>query len=248
MNKLTDGKLAIGIFLGVISVVLFEILTDFFGTSFSIPTEFIATIFGAAIALGGTFLTILAAKDERDEERNDRDIALILTVFVKAQKITNNIYHFRDHIERSFASVDVRSHKNPGLFVQALAGHPEPVQFTPDEKAAFLRWKDLELFNRVAEMEDIHNSLLRAFEKYAEKRDEFTSSTPAEMDGLVGTTEMNREEFSHVAPKISQLNHLVEQLRERCGRDYLLSVELTKALVAAVKNRTGLTIEMLFPD
>ena len=165
MKKLTDGILAIGIFLGIVTVVVFEFFTDFFGTSLSVPNEFVAAILGAAIALGGTIFTILAAKDERIEERNDRDTGLILTVFVKSQNITNNIFHFRDHIEKSYASVDAESHKNPGLFLRALAGHPEPVIFTPDEKAAFLRWKNVDLFNSVAEMDNVHNSLLRAFEK-----------------------------------------------------------------------------------
>ncbi|MFK5998429.1 MAG: hypothetical protein QM492_10015 [Rhodobacterales bacterium] len=160
MRYLTNGILAIGVLLGILLVLLFEFITDFFGQNITIPSEFVAAVFGAAIALVGTLLTLLAAKEQNEDERKDKDIALALTTFVKMQKIVNNFYHFREHIEDEFNTCDPKSHNNPGLFVRPLAGHPDPVQFSPNEKAAFIRWKKVDAANIISEMDGVHNSLL----------------------------------------------------------------------------------------
>ena len=46
------------------------------------------------------------------------------------------------------------------------------------------------------------------------------SSTPAVMNGDVGTTEVSADEYLKIGPWIAQLNHLAEQMKERAVRDF----------------------------
>lgn len=68
VNFLNNGLIAIGIFLGVCGVLVFEFYFDFFGGSIEPSETFAATILGAAIALVGTMFAIFASL-EADRKR-----------------------------------------------------------------------------------------------------------------------------------------------------------------------------------
>lgn len=248
MKFLTNGLIAIGIFLGILIVLVFEFLTDFFGALISIPSELFAALLGAGIALLGTLFTIYAANEERQDKRIENDEALMLVVLVKMQKMTNNFFHFRKHIEDCYNMADPKSHINPGFFVLALAGHPSPVEFSPEEKAAFIRWGATELSNQVSEMDGIHNSLISAFETYAELRQKLFSTLPASMEGMVGRTSFSEEEFAAVAPKFAELHDLARQLREQSLEDYPYAVKITNNLMVLIKERTSFDFELKFAE
>ena len=214
-----NGLIAIGILFGILIVLSFEFFTDFFGASIQPSGELMAAILGASIGWAGTVLTIHASIEARNDEQHARDQAVVVEIFVKFQSIVNNLHLFREHIRNSYGAVDLRSHVNPGLFILSLAGHPDPIKFTPEEKALFIRLKKKMAANDIGIWDSVHNSLLRAFEKYAELREVFLASTPAKMEGNVGRSEMTEEEFAHFDPKLAQLNHLVEQIKGRVEDD-----------------------------
>jgi len=99
--------------------------------------------------------------------------------------MVNIFYHFRNHLRESYAAVGSGSQKNPELFVLSLAGHPDTIHFTPEEKSLFIRLKKNETANDLAQWDDIHNSLVRAFQKYSDIREGFMAATPAKMKGLL---------------------------------------------------------------
>jgi hypothetical protein len=243
-----NGLIAAGILFGIVIVIFFEISTDFFGESIEPSGELVAALLGASIGWAGTVLTIHASIEAKQNEQLSRDQAVSAEIFVKFQTILNGLYHFRKHIRECFAAADPSMYKNPSSFVLALAGHPDPIRFTPEEKALYIRLKKLAAANDVAEWDEIYNSLVRAFEKYAQLRDSLLTMMPATMEGNIGTSTFKGEEFKKVAPTIAQLDHLVEQLRSRCEKDYAECGPALLRAKAEMEALCGMTINLELPD
>lgn len=249
MKFFGNGLIAIGVFIGVCLVIFVEFYVEFFGASIEPSETFTATILGAAIALVGTFVTIYAQAESQEKARIEKDQALVSGIFVKFQDMTNNLYHFRKHIRDSFEENGTGDQGNPGLFIRALAGYPEPIFFTVEERAVFLRYRNAEVFNDVSQWAPIHNSLLNAFKLYGELRQEFTLKTPATISGGdLGTSTFTSEEFKSVAPIIAQLNHLAAQLQERCERDYTECSEAMMKIRAEVQEICKIQLNLECPE
>ncbi len=248
MKFFFNGLIATGMLYGILVVIAFEFFTDFFGSSVEPSSELMAAILGASIGWAGNVLTIHASIEARQNEQLSRDQAVAAEVFVKFQSMVNNFYHFRNHLRESYAAVGSGSQKNPGLFVLSLAGHPDTIHFTPEEKSLFIRLKKNETANDLAQWDDIHNSLVRAFQKYADIREGFMAATPAKMNGTVGTSEFTEEEFKRVAPIIVQLNHLAEQLQVRSEKDYAESRDALLRVKQEMETLCALRVDLILPE
>lgn len=249
MNFLSNGLVAIGVFIGVCIVIAAEFYIDFFGKSLNPSETMAATILGAAIALVGTLFAILANAEAQEKTRVERDQALVSGIFIKFQDMTNNFYDLRQHIRDSFEMHSLDDQQHPGLFVRALAGLPDPVQFSVDEKAIFLRLGNADIFNTVAQWAQIHNSLISAFETFAELKQEFTSKTPATIsDGDAGTSTFAKKDFEKIAPLIAQLDTLVWQMQSRCERDYVECIDATLKLKDEMQNFCKIKLDLEYPE
>lgn len=248
MRFFFNGLVALGVLFGVLLVIAFEFFSDFFGKSFEPSGELVAAILGASIGWAGTVLTIHASIEAREDEQLARDKAVSAEIFVKFQSMINNLYSFRKHLRDCYENVDPECHERPGLFVLSLAGHPDPIIFTPEEKALYLRLKRIDAANDLAQWDDIYNSLLKAFEKYGIIREKFMAETPAMMVGMVGTTSVTPEEFSKIGPTIAQLNDLASQLRERSERDYSECRSALLRVKSEMEALCGVKIDLIFPD
>lgn len=248
VNFFFNGLVAIGIIIGISGVVLAEFFLDFMGVLLEPSEILVATISGAAIALVGTLLTIHAAAEARENERNFEDQAIISEIFVKMQAIVNHLYHFRKHFCDSDVCKESETKPHPSMWFQSLSGHPDPIVFSSKEKAVFLRLKDNELANLTAEWDGIHNSLLRAIQKYSEMREEITSKLPAKMDGLIGTTEMSYDDWVYFEPRFSQLDDLLAQIQKRCVRDFDEAMTALESLSVAMSRYVGISLEMQIPE
>jgi hypothetical protein len=244
----TNGIFAIGVFFGLVFFICLEFYADIFGKSIEPDAGFIGTILGAGIALGGTLLAIAISKEEAAEKLVREDQAIVAEVFIKYQAMINSLYTLRKHMRESYDNVTEESHANPGLFVLSLATHPPKVVFSTKEKALFLRLKLVDLFNDIAQWDEIYNSLIGAFEKYANLREQFMTDTPAAMEGNVGTTELSEEEFKRFAPKMAQLNFLAEQLRGRTETDYSECKVALERVAKTTRELCGIKLDFSVPE
>ena len=248
MKFFFNGLIAAGILFGIIIVIIFEFVTDFFGNSFQPSGELMAALLGASIGWAGTVLTIHASIEGKKEEQLSRDQAVSSEIFVKFQKIVNNLYTFRKYLRESYDAVAPESHENPGLFVMAFSGHPDPVSFTSEEKALYIRLKKLDCANDLAIWDERHNSLVRALQKYADLRQSFMDGMPARMRGNIGTSEFTEEEFMRFAPKLAQLNSLAMQIRENCEDYYSRCREPVQRIKSEMENLCGIKLDVTFHE
>lgn len=248
MNFFFNGLIALGVLIGILLVVTFSYFTNLLGPDLRPSSEFMSTLLGAAIALAGTVLTIYASVEATEKERDEKDQALVSEIFVKFQSMVNNLYHFREHLREAYKNVDEDSKDNPALFVLALASHPEPIHFSAEEKALFLRRKKTKLANDVGEWDGIHNSLVSSLEKYAELRQVFVSVVPADVSGSIGTSCLEYSEYQKIAPLLAQMNYLIEGIRGRVEADYGPCVDATKRMRDAMEEICHISMDLKFPD
>ncbi len=112
---------------------------------------------------------------------------------------------------------------------------------------------DMNLFNDMAAFDEIHNSLLDAFELYRMKRTALTDTLPATMSEpskgstvfkITGTTELTEAEMRKVAPRMAELNLLVEGMKERTQQDSKQAWELFEKLGNALNKEFGLHLSL----
>ncbi len=108
---------------------------------------------------------------------------------------------------------------------------------------------DNELFNDMGPFDDVHNSLLEAFELYGMKRAELTDTFPAEMMGgegagasRLGISTFTRDEMMKIAPKAATLDVLIEGIKNRCDEDSAQSWVLLQRLSAALNKAFSLKL------
>jgi hypothetical protein len=95
---------------------------------------------------------------------------------------------------------------------------PDPVRFSPDEMAWVLSVNN-NLFNELGPLDELHTSTVAIFELYNMKRTQALNRLGAEMNGMIGTTMLTREQKMWFDPRAVELNQLVEIMIQRSRRD-----------------------------
>ena len=104
---------------------------------------------------------------------------------------------------------------------------------------------DFELFNDLGPFDDIHNTLLDAFDAYKIDRTAVTSTLPAEMkEGARGESHITGEQMKVLGPKFAALDLLIFSLVKRCQVDGDEAWEILKRLQAALNKEYGLKLEI----
>jgi hypothetical protein len=93
----------------------------------------------------------------------------------KMIRIHSDFHSINRHIEDCFENAGPRHEVDePWQFVLPLANLPDPVHFSPDEMGMLLSLKNDDVFNSVAEMDVLHNSLIEALKVFNTERRNLT--------------------------------------------------------------------------
>ncbi|MBO9435540.1 hypothetical protein J7394_15075 [Ruegeria sp. R13_0] len=162
MNFMFNGIFAIGLFFGVCVVLGFEFLTDFFGVSLEPSETIVATIFGAAIALSGTVLTIYAAREERVERQRELDKARVLEVHSKVFAVLDGLTKAYRHLLSGDPRGVLRITYDNGDQVQIrkpIHDPPLAIRFSYEETATAIRLKQTWMFNLLNDLQGASEQL-----------------------------------------------------------------------------------------
>ncbi len=202
-------------------------------------------VVGGLIAFGIQLVALRAAAKQRAEEAAERRKALGHALLFKMLKIHSNLHGFNEHLQETFAKAEKAGFGGePWQIVRPIANHPATVHFSTDEMAMLLSLKNDDVFNDVLSMDGVHNSTIALFQTFAECRHSLTSLLPAEMEGIVGTTEITQEQMQFLRPKMAEVNDLIISMRQRCELDTRDAWSVLTRLQAVLKDKVGLKIEI----
>lgn len=211
--------------------------------------EFYAAIAGAivggVIALGIQLLALRAAANERRADALERRKALGHALLFKMIQIVSHLHGFNSHVKEALAraAADGLSGR-PWQFVIPLANFPERVHFSTDEMAMLLSLQDDDVFNRIASLDELHNSTVDVFQTYAARRLSLTSMLPAAMEESVGTTALTESQMLALAPRMAELDGIISTIRLKCDQDERDSKSALTALRDLLHNKIGLTYRL----
>lgn len=204
----------------------------------------------AIATAAATAVALLLPPWQRRKDAQERRKALGYSLLLKMMKIQSDVYKLWEHVleQRELA----KSHGCPPdtwTFFRPLANSPTPVVFTTDELAMLFAAGDDDTFNAVLSMDEVHASVNTVMEVYAEKRDTLSKMLPGgEMNGLVGSVEMTREEFARFAPFAAQLDMLVADIAASIERHAAQTKDALRQLHAVARAKIGLKIGYTLPD
>jgi hypothetical protein len=247
VKYLTSGILAIGCFLGISAVLVFEVLTDFFGASLDVPTEFVATILGAAIALSGTLFTLAVSKEDKERERQISSEELICSIYIKTLRIVNNLLALQKHINRSVE--EARQNKREvSSVLRGFSSVTDPVVFSESEKIAVLLKKHTELINFLSDLDTVHNGLTRDFEEYGRQRECVSPPNPIEVAGTTASFKIPKDREVEFSIEVAKLNDLAMQLHASVNKNTIYAQEALQAVSKELHMETGMEIRLSDED
>lgn len=245
-----------------------EILTELTQRSFETQVgtfertwDFVATWFGEAVnvlsffgaefwsAIAGAFVggvialwvqqkSLLEARNDRKEQEVTVSRALAYSLYFKVLKIANNLGHLRRHVE---GCKELGQGTTPSGMLLPLANHQAPVEFSADEMALLLSYKNDEVFNAVLSLDNIHNSTIPAWKFYAERRERMQSMVSIdrfdEASGA-GSFAFRQGTPEHIA--LYEANELAKLLVERSERDANEAMDALGMLEDLLREKAGL--------
>jgi hypothetical protein len=206
----------------------------------------IGALVGALAAGGISFwlqrMTLRAAAEERQTERRERRAALGHALLFKTGRIYSHARTFSEHMRAAYAAAKRDGFKGEAWqFVLPILNFPDRVEYTTDEMALLLSLKENELFNCLIQLDEIHNSTIEIFRRYAELRLSLTQKlSPHEMRGKIGSGNLTPAELMRIQPSMIELNDVAEGLQSRCQRDEAESWKALVELQRVLKSALGL--------
>lgn len=251
MKRWTDGRLAIGIFLGISATLT---LGSAFGISVLFDSTSVSTliggVIGGAMALSAQQLSIEHQKVERSNERKNTDEVLARSALIKLIQIITNIHHIRNHFNQGIVDGRKFGYINDYFrFTRSLSGNLNPISLSELEKSLPLQWKDVELFNSLLSVDWIYNSLAESVKSYNILREELFASLGADaLDGILGQTTLNEEQYSRYAPRAAGLADLHTQIVESCKTDFVDAEAALRSFAGACRSHLEMQIDLNLPD
>lgn len=217
-----------------------------------LPTnsEFWSAIIGAVVGGYITYLTQLRAiRETRSHRVEDRLLVqqgLANSLLFKVVRIHGDFYGVHRHIEECYERASANGFTGePWQFVLPLANFPDRVHFSPDEMGMLLGLKDDDVFNVVATLDVIHNSLVEAIKSFsAHRRTLAAELKPDTAIGNVLSGVMDHDTFMRLRPQMIEVKSLVEAIRIQAKTDFEESEKSMQRLVHLFKDRLGISLRI----
>lgn len=167
----------------------------------------------------------------------DRDDALAISAFVKAQAAYNNLRNLQRLISAFYKNCDADQKKNCGLWLSPPAYSRQAITLTPEERAVFLRHGKPDLFEFVSDLDHVHNSTVEAVNRFTEFKIDFMQSVPAIKSAAGMIPELTPENRPTIEPKVVLLDNIARQLPGRIDEDTAYVQRAVLALLDHIKGR-----------
>jgi hypothetical protein len=187
--------------------------------------QFGSTLIGALVGGLMTFLMQLLnyRRTGRLEKaaRREADLTTGIAALLKVSKMASNIWGVKRHMATALAlaAAEKAQGELTWEFVQPTVGKTPEVTFT-DAERIFIVTRLPEDFLDVLELADVHNNLVDVMQIYSDRRIELGAlmhGHPA--GGTMATTNLTREQFAQLAPRILSLQSLIGPLVARSRQD-----------------------------
>lgn len=211
-------------------------------------SEFWAAVAGAIVgAVAGGGLTWALQWHQDTRQTLERDKALARSLIFKLMRIYSDFYGLRKHVEECADRAKKDGLPEGWQSLRPIANLPPQVSFTPDEMSYLLSLKNFDLFNKVISLDVVHASTMGIFDVYAARRMALTDGLSASMQGMVGTSTMNDEQYAVFAPKAAELDLLAADIRVRVEQDCRDSREAVIKANEAVSSTLGHRLDLEIP-
>jgi hypothetical protein len=210
-------------------------------------TEFWSAVFGAIV--GGFMVLIaqwMALRDARQHRAADQlrlQQTLAYGLLFKVIRIHTSFHHLVIYFQDAFALADREGLTGePWQFVRPLANPPLNVDFSAEEMAVLLALKEYEIFNTVASLDQMHNSLNDAVRLLNSQRMSLTDRLQNETEaGDVLTGFMTEQQRIRLRPLMIDVNSLILQIRADSIANLEKADKALKLLASTLRARLGLT-------
>ncbi len=205
-------------------------------------------LFGAAISAVVSYFmqrnSFAEARRQKELDKRDERRTLGLNVLTKMMRIASTLELLKQSLEEAFARAERDGIKGPPwTIVIPLANFPGKVHFEPKELTEIMKL-DFSLFNDLGPFDDVHNTLLDVFRLYRTDRNALTSTMPAEMKGMLGSTTFTPEEMKRLAPKMAALDTIIDGMVQRTVADSAEAWIILKRLQDALNKEFGLKLRL----
>lgn len=193
--------------------------------------------------VGGAINYYLQAKQRSIQRR-----ATAFSMLVKLVKITSNIKNLGKSIQDDIDGAKDASGLEPWQLVLPVTNLPEPVRFSSDELALLL---DLDngLFNRIADLDELHQAVVSLFSGYAKLRLEVQAKVGgAEMEGRAGTSRVSEEIRLWMGPKRVEMNDIIGAMIRFTKNDGDAAVKGLFDFQKLISKKLGVTKSMAMKD
>jgi len=202
-------------------------------------------IVGGLISLAAQLLAFREARRLRGVDRRDAQQARGLSLLFKLMEITSNLDALANYVGEAFAlTLPDGSKPEPWSALLPLANLPERVRFSTDEIALLLSLKNDPLFNGIVSFDVVYNGTVEVFETYGRRRLAATEALSAQMHGVIGVTQLSREQAAWLAPRAAELNQLATGIRARVTKDRTRARELVVELHKTLAEKLGLSFKI----
>ena len=215
-------------------------------------TEFWSAIAGAIV--GGVIAYLVQIKAlregrrQRNEDRKELKLAQAHALLFKIIRIHAGFFNVSDHIESCFARAKKDGFEGePWQFVIPMANFPDPVHFSAEEMGMLLALKNDDLFNVIAPMDVVHNSLIEAFRVLSKERRALAQRLrPDNAHGELLRGTLDRQQFLELRPYMIEVNSLVAKIREDAAHNFELATDALDRLQNLFREKLGLQVKLEF--
>ncbi len=226
--------------------------------------EYIGLVVGAFAALGGEFwsaiagavvggvITLLvqrqeqkASREERAEDRRLETKAQGYSLLFKVISIHASFAHIKAHVDDRLEFAKSVSTDRISAILLPIANMPSPVEFASGEMAMLLSLKDDTVFNALASLDKIHNSIIPVWTMYEARRSAIASQGENHaFDASEGKGEFDVKHGSHLEAMMYEVEAIAKELVRRAELDFKEAEEALNTLVPLLNNRLQLGVNV----
>lgn len=135
---------------------------------------------------------------------------------------------------------------SPSGYLLALANMHSPIEFSADEMSMLLSLRNDAIFNRILQLDDIHNSIVPAWELYAALREKVKQlSQTIQFDPELGRSEIEVKKGSPLAIALFEADQMAIELIRRANVDAIEAKQALVELLALFRSQFGFTVSIV---
>ncbi|MBB2822441.1 UNVERIFIED_ORG: hypothetical protein GGD59_005730 [Rhizobium esperanzae] len=226
-----------------------ELLTPLKELAAWLGNEFWAAIIGAVV---GGAVTLIAQRQEqkasRQERAEDRQLEAkgqAHSLLFKVISIHASFAHIKAHVDERLEFGKNEKAELVSSILVPIANPPSPIDFAPSEMAMLLSLKNDDVFNALASLDKIHNSIIPAWTMYDAKRSAIAvQGENHTFDGSDGRGQFDVRRGSHLEAMIFEVEAIAKELVRRAQEDFVEANHALRKLVPLLNDRLQLGVNV----